>query len=821
MTTESSFERVLFPKGNSLTKPSTSGRERHETVVDSLGGVESNLKENRERKAAPRSSRTTASNTAAASTKQTLSCLSAQPRTQLEKIQPIDEYTDDIVTGDVLASLSNLSLNGNQQQQPKKGRSKGVKRPQKGNYISGLMDFFWGNGNSEKSKEKAIPQPTMSQGLSAFLQSEELKPAKQHQEPKTIPSKKTESAGLGDMFLSNTDVCSRPTKNKTLMKGKITKNTCALNSVSVLSNELESSSKHREKLSNGVKMDNLVADPPDTHQDFRSVSKTPQKSERATRVKKTTWFPMDSLVGNDVSSSLKQSHRTQSMSTPPSAEKLDHGSKNPQDDRVGGILSETDSMAVSSDMLLNIVNSPANMDVVFDSKHPLPRLSEIPVFSPEVQAAAKRRNMQPTPTSIHLKVPSPLLDESMHSPVNAVSEEKSPSSPCPSVPVIVQSNGEDNISQKESPIRENVRPRRSRTQPNRFIDYQAKEMTIAENFRKKGATEGRPIKTSAAEAGKRQRVVPDRFGNYAAENQAQQYEEDDGKTGEPGSPDKFSGTNSVNIDSSDEDEFDPVELARLQREQAELDRKKTSNEAKDRHIKERTKSRKTSFLGPTRKNNTSRTEVSTSDELGTDGWTQAQVLKLNEAHGKANPTSDNFWSDVATMVPGGKTAVDCSLKWFSMSATPAAAKERRNTAYMSPDDDDDVFMSTPMRDLNSCQVPETGFKRLLGSFGSAIKVDRPQSNEEESSEDEPFNFQAPKQKTGYKTYLTEMRRAVNREKSRKKKPDPQFKETKRFNEYIAENGIEIGATLSPGGTFRVATETDDLGCDYMSDTSSV
>ena len=197
--------------------------------------------------------------------------------------------------------------------------------------------------------------------------------------------------------------------------------------------------------------------------------------------------------------------------------------------------------------------------------------------------------------------------------------------------------------------------------------------------------------------------------------------------------------------------------------------------------------------------------VSTVEELG--DWTHEQIMQLKRAHGAVDPTSATFWVDVSELVDE-KSPEDCSNKWYSLSKTPMvkskmAAKQKggRTGSTKSLFSDDDIFDSTPMRDY-ACST-KSAHELDNEVFGSAIKVGG-------SSATGQLHHIT---KAGYKTYVQDLRRKINRENKANKKKMPKrdgtmAPKTKTLTRMITNGGITTSARLSPGGTLRLKSNYD-------------
>jgi hypothetical protein len=186
-------------------------------------------------------------------------------------------------------------------------------------------------------------------------------------------------------------------------------------------------------------------------------------------------------------------------------------------------------------------------------------------------------------------------------------------------------------------------------------------------------------------------------------------------------------------------------------------------------------------------------------------WSHEQVNALREAQSMANPMSCSFWSYVAGHVEG-KSESDCRAKWFSLVQTPnAKVKQQGKLEKLSLEDD--LFHATPMRggilmnfdvDVGSPIVDTT--TRESGEF----RVEANYCYDE---------IMVLKQRVGYKTYLKGLRREVskgerdrrlNRARTVKRNHGPRI-----LSERVERDGIEMKCNLTPGGTIRIHTLTEE------------
>lgn len=206
-------------------------------------------------------------------------------------------------------------------------------------------------------------------------------------------------------------------------------------------------------------------------------------------------------------------------------------------------------------------------------------------------------------------------------------------------------------------------------------------------------------------------------------------------------------------------------------------------------------------------------------------WLPGEVGMLKKAKDKVNPTSKDFWTDVATHI-AGKTAESCRDKWFALFKTPKP-KPNRLTSKLSRqissgEEEDDVFDSTPLRFVDkkpSKQIHTNKSPILVGT--KSWETDR---GDGDCLNDDEGRF--AQTRPGHKSYLLAMKRDISREhkklKFMKKRPKKTFEPSgfKTLTETLQNRDIDIRARLSPGGTFNVdggCHEEDDFWDEIQSD----
>lgn len=209
-------------------------------------------------------------------------------------------------------------------------------------------------------------------------------------------------------------------------------------------------------------------------------------------------------------------------------------------------------------------------------------------------------------------------------------------------------------------------------------------------------------------------------------------------------------------------------------------------------------------------------EKKTSPELDASMWKTNELDMLRKSHQEANPKSTCFWDDVAARV-GTRSADECRERWFSFAKTPVqAARKSKKTAdakHVSASKEDDIFNATPMRsllDLKDIFGSEIDLNRAMGLtnsyLGSAIKTKDADLTESISS---PHLNMATH---GYKTYIKNVKRDVNKATKRKMPKLPKQRKNKKTISFKdGEGEVEIQGKLSPGGTLCVATDSVALG----------
>jgi len=243
-------------------------------------------------------------------------------------------------------------------------------------------------------------------------------------------------------------------------------------------------------------------------------------------------------------------------------------------------------------------------------------------------------------------------------------------------------------------------------------------------------------------------------------------------------------------------------------------------------------------------------------------WTSGEIAKLRSAHAEVEPTSTAFWDQIALKVTG-KSASECSEKWFSLVKSPKARCARKKTyraslqtddteasiedrpksrslvsTAMEQDEEDDIFNSTPLRGIL------TGMKRVVrstvqskanhniknkkGTFSlpcnfdspivgnSTVQDDRPaHTPQHDSSEVSPIDF-----RPGYKSYINDImkgcRKAVVNDKSAKNSGIQRKHST---HKNISASAGQMNGVLAPDYTVKIQapSESDDEEMIFFSD----
>jgi hypothetical protein len=207
------------------------------------------------------------------------------------------------------------------------------------------------------------------------------------------------------------------------------------------------------------------------------------------------------------------------------------------------------------------------------------------------------------------------------------------------------------------------------------------------------------------------------------------------------------------------------------------------------------------------------------DGLRTDSsWSHKMVEILKQAHSRVNPMSSTFWKDIAEYIDG-KSAEECRDKWFDMfQHSDSLRKTSSNETHI--DAEDDIFNSTPLKTkkkedywLSPVSSQKGSHKsnalhKLSYLFTSPIlqrKKGRPSAQDAEDEKSPLFlRFQ-------YKTYLKEIRAGIHHKVANKSKKSAVPKVKKNCMVSLEEGDLELGGSLSPGGTLQIqAPEEEEL-----------
>ena len=210
-------------------------------------------------------------------------------------------------------------------------------------------------------------------------------------------------------------------------------------------------------------------------------------------------------------------------------------------------------------------------------------------------------------------------------------------------------------------------------------------------------------------------------------------------------------------------------------------------------------------------------------------WSSDQVDALREAQSLADPTSSLFWSSVAAKVEG-KTEAECKTHWFSLVKTPAPKKSRPNKIIGNQMLSrrlivDDLFHATPMRARagdefgGDCYYASGNNLMVNFDIGSPIVDSKGTASEMITEYDNESTMRVLK-RVGYKTYLQGLRRGVSkgeRERIAERKKVARNKQgsSRSLSERVENEDFEMTCQLTPGGTVKVKTITEDDFFDEM------
>jgi hypothetical protein len=206
-------------------------------------------------------------------------------------------------------------------------------------------------------------------------------------------------------------------------------------------------------------------------------------------------------------------------------------------------------------------------------------------------------------------------------------------------------------------------------------------------------------------------------------------------------------------------------------------------------------------------------------------WPQKLVDMLKQAHSSANPMSSTFWNDIAESIEG-KSAEECRDKWFDMFQ-PSDSLRKTLPNETQTDADDDIFNSTPLKAKSRDDYwlsptsskkeshKSNAFQKLSYLFSSPILQRRKGLRSAQDTEDEKSPLFLRLQ---YKTYLKEVRAGIHRKMANtnrsKKSVIPKVKKNCMVS--LEEGDLELGGSLSPGGTVHIqAPEEEDLDDLYV------
>ncbi|QDZ25825.1 hypothetical protein HOP50_19g83670 [Chloropicon primus] len=112
-------------------------------------------------------------------------------------------------------------------------------------------------------------------------------------------------------------------------------------------------------------------------------------------------------------------------------------------------------------------------------------------------------------------------------------------------------------------------------------------------------------------------------------------------------------------------------------------------------------------------------------------WTPEQEAALSWAQLQVDPTSRNFWQEVAKSVPGNKTADECFQKHFQKHPTPVTRKTKSRTSGAAAGDD------TVVANAPSAQIKKQ-MKKLKGGRWKRLK--KAEDEPKESGEPDPMGM---------------------------------------------------------------------------------
>lgn len=185
----------------------------------------------------------------------------------------------------------------------------------------------------------------------------------------------------------------------------------------------------------------------------------------------------------------------------------------------------------------------------------------------------------------------------------------------------------------------------------------------------------------------------------------------------------------------------------------------------------------------------------------TNDWTGLQISQLHHAYNQCDPTSPAFWQDVSLFVQS-KSASECQAKWFSLAKTPGP--KGRTTSQRTNHEEDDIFDATPVRFKNFPLPSKLLQERMRQNTTHGVQS-KPSTNSQEI-QDETTKSPVHNCRKGFKTYLQDMRRDVNRAEKAKKKRIHKKKPVRQIADQ--DYHVNMKAKLTPGGTLDFQHDED-------------
>ncbi|KAL7465028.1 hypothetical protein ACHAXS_007842 [Conticribra weissflogii] len=203
------------------------------------------------------------------------------------------------------------------------------------------------------------------------------------------------------------------------------------------------------------------------------------------------------------------------------------------------------------------------------------------------------------------------------------------------------------------------------------------------------------------------------------------------------------------------------------------------------------------------------------ERFSSSQWSNEEISSLRRAQNSVNPISAMFWEDVADLV-AGRTSKECRDKWFSLTGTPSvrsklqSRKTISNTVndVSSDDDEDDLFNSTPFRTTYAnTQNGNLAQKLREGGFDLSFGLS-PCTRQHSTLDSQPADASARKQRTGYTTYINNLRRDLSALEKLPKKSFEHQPSTRR-EDVIRINSKNGSGQLLEDGTVKISMEEDE------------